>query len=457
MRRAITVAVAAAVALSTQMVVPASAAAAYPLGIDVSRWQGAVDWHAVKADGYRFAFIKATEGVTIDDPNYATNRAGAAAAGLHLGAYHYARPGGSTPEQVVADASAEADHFLSVARPAVSDLRPVLDLEQHGFLSDRDLISWTATWLAEVYDGVGVQPIIYTRALFWDAHLGGTAEFATAGHPLWVAHYTKADAPKLPAGDWGGRGWTLWQWTDSAVVDGIKGNVDEDRYNGKKISDLKIDPFVEAPRMTAPARRSTTRTAFNVAWSGEDVNGIAGYDVRHRRAGATSGFGGFRALVTDTSATSRRFSGDPGRTYCFSARAHDGAANTSRWSTERCTAVPLDDRDMKASAGWARRGDDGHFLGTSTVTKTRGATLRVRDLRVKRLAVVADVCPRCGSLVVRWNGGVVARIDLKHATSGTRRILGTTVFDRVQTGTLKLVVTSKHRRVAIDGLIASPR
>ncbi|MQA99881.1 MAG: hypothetical protein GEU78_06250 [Actinobacteria bacterium] len=459
MRRAIAMLVAAAaVALSTPMAVPASATPTYPLGIDVSRWQETIDWGSVKADGYGFVFAKATEGNTHDDPRYVSNRAGARKAGLHAGAYHFARPNGPTPGDVVADAIAEADHFLSVARPAASDLRPVLDMEAHGSLSRGDLISWTSAWLSEVEDAVGVKPIIYTTASFWNSYMGGTTTFASAGHPLWVAHYTNNPSPNVPAENWAGHGWTLWQWTASARVDGIEGDVAEDRYNGSRISDLKIDPSVAAPRMTAPRRPSVTRTVFKVAWSGADASGIAGYDVRYRQASARSGFGRFRRLVTDTLATSRRFSGDPGRTYCFSARARDGAGNVSAWSSERCTAVPLDDRDMKkASAGWTRRTGDDHFLRTFTVTRRRGAALRARDLRVKRVAIVADVCPRCGSFALRWNGRLIQRVSLKRSTSRTRVVVGMTVFDRVRSGTLKLVVTSRHRRVIVDGLIASPR
>src|SRR6266540_2818609 len=69
-------------------------------GIDVSHWQGTIDFDAVAGAGVRFVFAKATEGQTFDDPNYATYRADAAAAGLAFGAYHYARPDGTTNDAV---------------------------------------------------------------------------------------------------------------------------------------------------------------------------------------------------------------------------------------------------------------------------------------------------------------------------------------------------------------------
>ena len=69
--------------------------ASYAKGVDVSNWQGTVDWIQVGDDGYTFMFAKATEGTTFTDITYAVNRAGAQGVGMRLGAYHFARPAGS--------------------------------------------------------------------------------------------------------------------------------------------------------------------------------------------------------------------------------------------------------------------------------------------------------------------------------------------------------------------------
>ncbi len=123
-RRSIGVLVATAAVLAA-MATPAGAArrdADLP-GIDVSHWQGTIDWSAVAATGQRFVFAKASEGQTYDDPMYAANRAGAGANGILFGAYHFAQPDTSTNDAVI-----EADHFADVAAPVRGDLYPVLDI-----------------------------------------------------------------------------------------------------------------------------------------------------------------------------------------------------------------------------------------------------------------------------------------------------------------------------------------
>src|SRR6185437_3367405 len=103
-------------------------------GIDVSTWNGAIDWTKVAHAGYRFAFGKATEGTAYNDKTYTTNRNGSEAAGLVFGAYHFARPAGKNLAGATASAIRQANHFLAVAGPQPGELPPVLDLEATGNL-----------------------------------------------------------------------------------------------------------------------------------------------------------------------------------------------------------------------------------------------------------------------------------------------------------------------------------
>src|SRR5213593_979354 len=151
-------------------------------GIDVSHWQNSIDWTQVAGAGYGFAFLKATEGRTFDDPNYATYRSDANAAGVIIGAYHFARPDSTTN-----DATIEADHFTTVAAPRTGDLKPVLDLEDSGGLSTTSLITWVQTWLDRVVADIGAKPIIYTSPNFWETAMGDTTQFADEGYRLlWI-------------------------------------------------------------------------------------------------------------------------------------------------------------------------------------------------------------------------------------------------------------------------------
>ncbi|MGH2806872.1 MAG: glycoside hydrolase family 25 protein, partial [Actinomycetota bacterium] len=217
----------------TTLLVPAPARAqTYTLGIDVSHHQGPIDWQAVADSGHVFAFAKATEGATHTDTRYDANRAGAAAADIPFGAYHFAFPQGETLALARADASSEAQHFLTVAAPAPGDLVPVLDLERTNGLPSRRLIAWAQTWLDSVRSALGVQPLIYSGPHFWETNMADTTTFAEQGFPLWIAHYTGEPAPRTPAANWAGNGWSFWQWTNCAEIPGIDGCVDEDKFPG---------------------------------------------------------------------------------------------------------------------------------------------------------------------------------------------------------------------------------
>ena len=205
-------------------------------GIDVSHWQGPIDWTQVAAAGKRFAFLKASEDTTYEDPTYPTNRAGARAAGLYVGAYHFGQP-----STTVGDATAEADHFIDTAAPAGGDLLPVLDLERSGGLGQAELTAWVREYLERIYQRIGVRAVIYCSPNFWRNYLGDTTWFAANGYEiLWVAHWTTAVAPTVAAGNWAGNGWTFWQYTSDGSVPGISGRVDLDHYNGTDFTQVLI-------------------------------------------------------------------------------------------------------------------------------------------------------------------------------------------------------------------------
>jgi GH25 family lysozyme M1 (1,4-beta-N-acetylmuramidase) len=212
----------------------ATGSADFTPGIDVSHWQGQPDWQAARADGVAFAFLKATEGRSLVDEQYATNLANADAAGIAVGAYHFARP-----DKTATDAAAEADHFLDNANLKPRNLLPVLDLENDGGLTARQLRRWVKDWLARVEERLGVKPIIYTFPFFWRDELGNTSWFADRGYRLWIAHWG-ADQPKLPANGWGGHGWTIWQYDNCGAVAGFKGCVDRNHLRGATVAALRI-------------------------------------------------------------------------------------------------------------------------------------------------------------------------------------------------------------------------
>ena len=186
-------------------------------GIDVSDHQGTVDWTAVQQAGKVFVFIKATDGITWTDPDFATNWSGARAAGLLRGAYHF--------YETDDDPTAQAQNFLSAVQLQPGDLPPVVDIEK---LDSGSTASQTVqdlqTWLDVVQQATGRVPIIYTSPTFWNSL--GTSAFGR--YPLWVAEYG-VQTPKLPAG-W--TSWTFWQSSESGTVSGISGSVDLNVFQG---------------------------------------------------------------------------------------------------------------------------------------------------------------------------------------------------------------------------------
>ena len=223
-------------------VVPAQPAGAVP-GIDVSHHQGTIDWSQVGGAGTRFAIAKATEGRTYVDPMYAINKTGAEMAGLAFGAYHFARP-----DDTPGDAVVEADHFVDVAQLEPGNLIPVLDIERTGGLSQAQVTQWILTWLGRVTERLGVRPMVYTSPNGWRTRTGDTTAVVDAGYTvLWVAHWG-VSAPTVPAEDWGGNGWTFWQYGDCGTLPGIGGCVDVDWYETGSFDPVTIP----APDATAP-------------------------------------------------------------------------------------------------------------------------------------------------------------------------------------------------------------
>lgn len=239
MRRGLIGACAAILALVA--LAPVASAAAEP-GVDVSRFNGEIDWQRVADAQITFAFVQASRGSGDDcavkpqrcgrDGLYDANYEDARTAGIRVGPYHRAFVGGVGRKGIKADARAEAKVFIdSVGDLDAGDLLPALDVETpFAGLRPAQLQRWIKVWLRLVKRSLGERPIIYTNDSSWQA-TGDTTEFALAGHPLWVAQWG-VRSPLVPAGDWAGQSWSVWQYASDGSVDGIDGNVDRDRLRG---------------------------------------------------------------------------------------------------------------------------------------------------------------------------------------------------------------------------------
>ncbi|MFG1776189.1 GH25 family lysozyme [Micromonospora sp. NPDC049051] len=233
LRRLLAVSLAALATAAAGLVSTATpAAAATTPGIDVSHYQGAINWTSVRNAGIQFAFIKATEGTSYKDPRFNTNYVAAYNAGVIRGAYHFARPN-------ISSGAVQANYLASNGGAWSADSRTLpaaLDLEGNPYaggycygLSTTGMRNWVQDFLNTYRSRTGRYAVIYTTTSWWNQCTGSwTAPWAN--HPLWVARWSST-VGTLPAG---APFWSFWQYTDSGSVAGISGAVDRNHWNGDR-------------------------------------------------------------------------------------------------------------------------------------------------------------------------------------------------------------------------------
>lgn len=193
-------------------------------GLDVSGWQGNVDWSSVAAAGAKFAYVKATEGTTYTNPYFSQQYTGAYNAGLVHGAYHFATPDTSSGK-------AQADYFVAHGGGWSKDGKTfpgMLDLEWNPYgaacygLSQSGMTAWILSFSNEYHAKTTRWPVIYTATSWWSQCVGTTGDFSST-NPLMLACY--CSSPGAMPYAWSYE--TIWQWADSGTFPG-----DQDRFNG---------------------------------------------------------------------------------------------------------------------------------------------------------------------------------------------------------------------------------
>jgi GH25 family lysozyme M1 (1,4-beta-N-acetylmuramidase) len=214
-------------------------------GIDVSHWQGNIDWVKVAASGIRFAFIKATDGLNGVDPSFAKNWAGAKAAGIARGAYHYLHPN-------LAGAS-QADLFLHTVTVGgmhdLGELSPAIDLEESDGADPNSISVTIELFMQHMYEfAPGEKVALYTAPGWWLQHSFVFSQPAPAGSYLWIAHWDVADPGTITGWDKA----TVWQYSARGAVPGITGTVDLDRFLGDEAAFAAWKRGADAPPSTQP-------------------------------------------------------------------------------------------------------------------------------------------------------------------------------------------------------------
>ncbi len=230
-------------------------------GVDVSIYQGSVNWTSVKAAGMVFAIARVSDGTGTLDSTFSPNWKGMKSAGLVRGVYQFFEPGEDPVKQ--------ADLVISEVKAAggfiAGDLPPVMDMETTGGASDATIQANMQTWLDTIQKAIGRKPIIYTN-LNTSSHFGG--KFGS--YPLWVASWG-ATCPTMPNGY---KGWQFWQYADTGSVSGISGGVDHDEFNGT-LADLKAwaNP-PPPPPADAGAPRDAGKDSGESEQTGADASSI---------------------------------------------------------------------------------------------------------------------------------------------------------------------------------------
>lgn len=249
---------------------PARALASRPLGIDVSNNNpGTINWSSVKAGGYVFAWAKATEGTGFIDGTLAAHINNGKAAGVYMGAYHFAHPNLNSP-------TAEANYFWNAAGSYIKadgkTFMPMLDMEVFsGLVGASSYSDWANQWCNAIVAkaaavGVKVKPIIYTSACSacnfnssvaqWSADIADyNGQSSQTSNP-----WTTCSGCEV----WGSGVWTVWQFSQSGSVSGVSGAVDLDVFNGTSAS------LVSTMVATSTTTASASQLKYDFNGDGQD-------------------------------------------------------------------------------------------------------------------------------------------------------------------------------------------
>ncbi len=190
-------------------------------GVDVSRWQGDIDWQKLRRYGANFAYIKATDGGDHLDPKFHENWRGAARAGIKRGAYHFF--------YWCRTAASQAEWFIRNVPKEKGALPPVIDVEWNHQSSCKkrpprsDILDKIRVFSQRLERHYGQKPIIYTAPDFYEDNLQG----AFTDHPFWLRAVAEHPSKVYP-----GRDWLFWQYSGTGLSSAVSGNIDLNAFHG---------------------------------------------------------------------------------------------------------------------------------------------------------------------------------------------------------------------------------
>ncbi|MDE5977005.1 MAG: LysM peptidoglycan-binding domain-containing protein, partial [Turicibacter sp.] len=233
-------------------------------GIDVSKWQGSIDFEAVKESGVEVVYIRSSEGYW-EDEYFQTNYTNATAAGLKVGVYHY------VTAMTVEEARSEAAFFVSLIEGKTLDCRLAMDFEYFGSLSESQINEIGLTFLKTVESLSGKEVVVYSD----ESNARNLWNEQIAQYPLWIAEYGVSE-PR-DGGPWSS--WVGFQYNDSGSIPGIySDSVDLDYFtDGIFLSDAStpVSGTTSSGQPSKPNQGGETSSSTYTVRSGDTLSEIA--------------------------------------------------------------------------------------------------------------------------------------------------------------------------------------
>jgi GH25 family lysozyme M1 (1,4-beta-N-acetylmuramidase) len=433
----------------------AGSAMARPLGIDVSRFQGTINWTSVKGSGITFSWAQATRGNYLTNVNYVANMINGKAAGVIMGPYHYATPATNS-------ALTEANYFWALAGQHIladgKTLMPMLDIEEfNGHVGATSYSDWATQWVNAVTakaasNGVSIQVILYSSASFM---CNFDTSLATLGNN--IANYGTQDPQTGTPWDcctscnlWGGTSWDFWQYTSTGTIPGITGNVDHDVFNGTSITPW-IATAAAAPVISNVSAGSLTDTSATITWD-TDINSDSVVNYGLTTAYGTTSTG--TALVVNHSRTLTGLSASTTYHYRVKSKNSAGQLATSGDFTFTTLApgqvgdIVIDNIDATVVGTWSTASGSTDKFGTDYRYKSGGTGAAYVQF-TPTISMAGDYDVYCwypqganrtvsAPYVISYNGGTATVNVNQQSGGGAWNLLGTFNFVAGTTGNIKL-------------------
>lgn len=310
--------------------------------IDVSVWQGNIDWAKVKADGVVGAIIRYADGKTLDS-KFDYNMKQAKANGIHVGSYIFSRA------KTKAEAEAEATRLYNACKPYAPDLPLYIDLEVSALAKYANTVAQAFLNKMKALGGKGG---VYANLNWWNNYLGDTAKRFSA-YPFWIAQYNSKITHKKP------NLFGMWQYSSSGKVNGISGKVDMDWLYIRYWDNAPKTPTPTTPTVTSgtytgtiPSLHVKKTSAQVIADTIKWLKWIASNNTFHYGYGRDAHHNG--CYFCGTQPKSKHSMKDWETTYCCNPFIHAGFAHGGQVVAMLSKCQKGDSYDFGANSGYAK-------------------------------------------------------------------------------------------------------